>query len=90
MGGSYFDSVLQTDTWHLPTGDVQVHFWREPLSRLCAAATSAGFVIDQLIEPRPAESMRELFPTDYDTLNREPGFLILSLRKLPCATRPRK
>jgi SAM-dependent methyltransferase len=83
MGGSYFDSALETDTWHLPTGDVQVRFWREPLSRLCAAATSAGFVIDQLIEPRPAESMRELFPTDYDTLNREPGFLILGLRKLP-------
>jgi SAM-dependent methyltransferase len=81
-GGSYFDSVLETDTWHLSTGDVQVRFWREPLSQLCAAATSAGFVINQLIEPRPTESMREVFPNDYDTLNREPGFLILGLRKL--------
>lgn len=61
-GGSYFDSVVETDTWHLSTGDVQVRFWREPLSRLCAAATSAGFVIDQLIEPRPTERRRELFP----------------------------
>ncbi|MDQ2882529.1 MAG: class I SAM-dependent methyltransferase [Actinomycetota bacterium] len=81
-GGSYFGSVLETDTWHLATGDVQVRFWRESLSALCAAATSVGFVIDQLIEPRPAESMRELFPDDYDKLNREPGFLILRLRKL--------
>jgi SAM-dependent methyltransferase len=80
-GGSYFDSVLETDTWHLPTGDVQVRFWREPLSQLCAAATSAGFLINQLIEPRPTESMRELFPNDYATLNREPGFLILRLLK---------
>ncbi|MGH3719346.1 MAG: class I SAM-dependent methyltransferase [Pseudonocardiaceae bacterium] len=81
-GGSYFDTVLETDTWRLSTGDQEVRFWREPLSRLCAAATSAGFLIDQLIEPRPAESMRELFPKDYDTLDREPGFLILSLRKM--------
>ncbi|MGH3772666.1 MAG: class I SAM-dependent methyltransferase [Pseudonocardiaceae bacterium] len=81
-GGSYFDTMLETDTWQLSTGDQEVRFWREPLSRLCAAATSAGFVIDQLIEPRPAQSMRELFPNDYDTLNREPGFLILSLRKM--------
>lgn len=81
-GGSYFDSVLETDTWHFSTGDMQVRFWREPLSRLCAAATGAGFVIDRLIEPRPTESMRELYPNDYDTLNREPGFLILDLRKL--------
>jgi SAM-dependent methyltransferase len=80
-GGSYFDSVLETDTWHLPTGDVQVRFWREPLSQLCAAATGAGFLINQLIEPRPTERMRELFPNDYDTLNREPGFLILRLLK---------
>lgn len=81
-GGSYFDTVLETDTWQLPTGDQKVRFWREPLSRLCAAATGAGFVIDQLIEPRPAQSMREPFPSSYDTLNREPGFLILSLRKM--------
>jgi hypothetical protein len=50
--------------------------------QLCAAATSAGFLINQLIEPRPTESMRELFPNDYDKLNREPGFLILGLVKL--------
>ncbi|HSZ29366.1 MAG TPA: class I SAM-dependent methyltransferase [Pseudonocardiaceae bacterium] len=81
-GGSYFGSVLETDTWHLATGDVQVRFWREPLSQLCAAATSAGFLINQLIEPRPTESMREFFPNDYDKLNREPGFLILGLVKL--------
>lgn len=81
-GGSYFDSVLETDTWHLSSGDQEVRFWREPLSQLCAAATRGGFVIDQLIEPRPTENMRELFPNDYDRLSREPGFLVLGLRKL--------
>jgi hypothetical protein len=46
----------------------------EPLSYPAEA-----FDINQLSEPRPTESTRELFPNDYDSLNREPGFLILRL-----------
>jgi hypothetical protein len=54
---------------------------REPLSALCTAATSAGFLIEELIEPLPAETMRERFPEDYEQLSKEPGFLILRLLK---------
>ena len=64
-----------------PSGDQEVRFWREPLSALCDAATSAGFVIERLIEPRPAPSMQAAFPEDYAQLNREQGFLILRLRR---------
>jgi SAM-dependent methyltransferase len=80
-GGSYFDTVLETDTWRLPSGEYVVRFWREPLSALCSAATDAGFVIEQLIEPRPAQTMREPFPDDFAELERAPGFLILRLAK---------
>jgi hypothetical protein len=59
-----------------------VHFWREPLSALCAAATDAGFLIEKLIEPVPAETMRERYPGDYEKLSKEPGFLVLRLLKL--------
>lgn len=48
---------------------------------LCAAATGAGFLIERLIEPLPAETMRERYPGDYEKLSREPGFLILRLLK---------
>ncbi len=58
-GGSYFDTKLEADTWRTPHGDQPVRFWREPLSALCTAATSAGFLIENLTEPLPAESMRE-------------------------------
>jgi hypothetical protein len=58
-----------------------VHFWREPLSELCTAATDAGFLIEKLIEPVPAETMRERYPEDYEKLSKEPGFLILRLLK---------
>ena len=80
-GGSYFQTVLETDIWHTPAGDQPVLFWRESLSALCAAATGAGFLIERLIEPLPAETMRERYPEDYEKLSREPGFLILRLLK---------
>ena len=80
-GGSYFQAALETDIWHTPSGDQPVPFWREPLSALCTAATDAGFLIEKLIEPLPAETMRERYPEDYEKLSREPGFLILCLRK---------
>ncbi|HEX6930822.1 MAG TPA: class I SAM-dependent methyltransferase [Streptosporangiaceae bacterium] len=80
-GGSYFDVTLETDIWSPRDQPLPVRFWREPLSSLCAAATSAGFLIEQLIEPLPAESMRERWPADYEKLTTEPGFLILRLLK---------
>ena len=86
-GGSYFQTTLETDLWHTPAGDQPVHFWREPLSALCAAATGAGFLIKSLIEPLPAETMRERYPEEYQQLSREPGFLILRLLK-PAAPTP--
>ncbi len=80
-GGSYFDVKLETDVWHTQSGDQPVRFWREPLSALCAHATDAGFLIQKVIEPLPADTMRERYPADYETLTTEPGFLILRLVK---------
>jgi SAM-dependent methyltransferase len=80
-GGSYFQTVLETDIWHTPSGDQPVQFWRESLSALCAAATNSGFLIEQLVEPTPAETMRASYPEDYEKLSNEPGFLILRLLK---------
>lgn len=81
-GGSYFDRVLEKDTWEWVPGGAEVSFWREPLSDLCAAATATGLVIDLLLEPRPAESMRARYPEDFAKLDTSPGFLVLRLRKL--------
>ena len=78
-GGSYFDVTLEADIWRTDSGDYEVRFWREPLSRLCAAASGCGFLIEQLIEPLPADTMRERYPEDHAKLTTEPGFLILRL-----------
>ncbi|MGY1842923.1 class I SAM-dependent methyltransferase [Modestobacter sp. SYSU DS0875] len=82
-GGSYFDRALESDTWSFPSGQHEVHFWREPLSDLCTAATDAGFVIQRLVEPRPPESMRRRWPEQHEKLSRRPGFLVLRLLALP-------
>jgi SAM-dependent methyltransferase len=79
-GGSYFDTVLEADVWQLPDGPQTVRFWREPLSALTDAALDAGFLIERLIEPLPAPSMREADPAEFETLTTRPGFLILALR----------
>ncbi len=86
-GGSYFDVKLETGIWQTPSGDQPVRFWREPLSDLCTAATDAGFLIEKVIEPRPAASMRERYPEDYEKLTKEPGFLLPLLFK-PGKPRP--
>ena len=80
-GGSYFDVKLETDIWHTQSGDQPVRFWREPLSVLCGHATNTGFLIEKVIEPLPAGTMRERYPEDYEKLTREPGFLILRFVK---------
>jgi hypothetical protein len=87
-GGSYFQPTLETDIWHTPSGDQPVRFWRESLSALCTAATDSGFLIEKVIEPFPAESMRERYPADYEKLSRKPGFLILRLFKPADTDRP--
>jgi ubiquinone/menaquinone biosynthesis C-methylase UbiE len=78
-GGSYFEAKLEADVWRSSSGDHLVRFWREPLSALCSAATSGGFLIESLVEPLPARSMRERYPADYEKLTTEPGFLLLRL-----------
>jgi ubiquinone/menaquinone biosynthesis C-methylase UbiE len=88
-GGSYFDTVLTTDTWRLAGEKYPVSYWAEPLSAVCSAATTAGFLIAELIEPLPAASMRDRHPADYEKLSTEPFFLILRLLKpaeLPAAS----
>src|SRR5437588_7327844 len=80
-GGSYFDVRLEEDVWTRDGVSYTVKFWREPLTSLCGSATGAGFLIERLVEPRPAESMRERWPDEWAKLNREPGFLIMRLMK---------
>ncbi|MHB8245114.1 MAG: class I SAM-dependent methyltransferase [Acidimicrobiales bacterium] len=85
-GGSYFDVRKETDVWDREGASYEVEFWREPLTSLCAAITGAGFVIEQLVEPLPADSMRDQWPDTWEKLRREPGFVVFRLLKLPASS----
>jgi SAM-dependent methyltransferase len=78
-GGSYFDVREEEDVWKRDGESYVVRFWREPLTSLCAVVAEAGFLIERLVEPLPAETMRERWPEDWAQLSRAPGFLVLRL-----------
>jgi 2-polyprenyl-3-methyl-5-hydroxy-6-metoxy-1,4-benzoquinol methylase len=80
-GGSYFEVKEEEDVWHRDGAAYPVRFWREPLMSLSAAIAAAGFLIERLVEPLPAPSMRDRWPEDWEKLQREPGFLVLRLVK---------
>ncbi|MFI6028502.1 class I SAM-dependent methyltransferase [Amycolatopsis magusensis] len=77
-GGDYFETELITETW---TKGWRVSYWRQPLSAVCAEFSAAGFVIDELVEPRPAEQMAQHYPENYAQLNEAPAFLAFRLTK---------
>lgn len=80
-GGSYFDVRQEEDRWVRDGVTYPVAFWREPLTSLSAAITEAGFLIERLVEPLPAESMRDVDPEEWAVLHERPGFLLLRLVK---------
>lgn len=75
-GGSYFDQRVIEETWRRGW---QVRYWLMPLQDSCAEFAAAGFLIEQLIEPRPTEAGQLVDPEHYDELQREPGFLAFRL-----------
>jgi SAM-dependent methyltransferase len=80
-GGSYFDARVIHETWRKGW---QVHYWLLPLETTCEEIFQAGFLIERLLEPRPAPESRALDPAAYDKLTREPtGFIALRLVPRP-------
>lgn len=62
IGGSYFTDEMIDGTWN---DGWNVRFRRAPLTAWCAEFREAGFLIERLVEPLPAESMKDRFPKTY-------------------------
>jgi SAM-dependent methyltransferase len=75
------DLVVVTETWHKGGQPYEVTFWRRRLTAITAAISSAGFLIDRLVEPAPLPSLRQHAPEAYDKLRTRPGFLFCRLVK---------
>ncbi len=78
--GDYFAVKQVTETWHKRSGDWQVSFWRRPLTAMCDAIASAGFVIERLAEPMPLPELARRDPGADQSLRTKPRFVFFRLR----------
>lgn len=78
-GGNYFEPRVIEETW---SKGWQVRYWLSPLEQTCEELRQAGFLIEQLREPRPTRRAGELDPETYQRLSTQPtGFL--AIRAVP-------
>nr|WP_201447081.1 class I SAM-dependent methyltransferase [Conexibacter woesei] len=77
-GGGYFDRVPIEETWQTSWA---VRYWRQPLEAWCEEFADAGFLIERLVEPRPAPTMAARHPEVHQALERAPGFIAFRLVK---------
>ncbi|GAB3911722.1 SAM-dependent methyltransferase [Microlunatus endophyticus] len=65
----------------LRDGTHTIHYQRMTLEAILSEVLSAGFVLERLVEPRPAETLREVNPAAYNELLQHPSLLALRLRR---------
>ncbi|MDL2363630.1 MAG: class I SAM-dependent methyltransferase [Patescibacteria group bacterium] len=65
----------------LDTG-MAVTTWHKSIGEITHEATSAGFVITDILEPQPLPAMEKVAPKDYETLTKIPNFIVFKLQKL--------
>ena len=75
----YFAVKEVTETWRKGGKEFEVTFWRRPLTAMIDAVVTAGFVIEQLLEPEPQPELQEVNPAAYELLRKRPRFLFFRL-----------
>ena len=78
---SYFEVELVECDWGGFGGKVRVPSYRRPMSAVVGPLLSAGFTLEQILEPIPTEEFREASPKDYEELSKCPGFMCIRATK---------
>jgi SAM-dependent methyltransferase len=76
LAGSYFDVERVEETWN---DGWAVAYWRAPLQLWIDELVEPGFLVERIVEPRPADSMRAAHPETHAALEQSPGFIALRL-----------
>jgi SAM-dependent methyltransferase len=76
----YFAVKRVTETFK-GAGELEVTFWRRPLTAMTEAIGSAGFVIERLVEPPARPELAEHDPVAYAKISTAPRFLFFRLRQ---------
>lgn len=82
LGGSYFTQETVEESLS-PDRDWPIRAWRRPLTSICAEFRAAGFVIEELLEPRPVPEMADRYPEDHAKLEALPAFIAFRLIPAP-------
>lgn len=74
---NYFEVDEVTDTWSNHGEPVDVSFYWRPLTEIFNPILDAGFQLETISEPQPAESFKEKMPERYEKLMKQPTFLCI-------------
>jgi len=72
---NYFAVEQERMTWSASGEAVDVPFYRRPLSEVINPLIETGFIIDELVEPKPQPSFEQKKPDSYEKRLRCPTFL---------------
>lgn len=74
---AYFETELVSTEWRGFGGRVQVPCYRRSLQETLMSFIESGFLLDQVLEPRPTEDFRAADPRHYAELMAFPAFLCI-------------
>lgn len=78
---NYFNLEIVDFLWTGFGKPVLVSSYRRPLSTFFECLHTAGFYLDELIEPQPTEDFKRQNPEDWDKVRRNPIFMCIRARK---------
>lgn len=75
--GDYMAKKKNIDALGKDTANV----WSMPVGQISKAIHDAGFLIEQIVEPKPLEELKDIEPMTYYRLSKLPEFIIFKLIK---------
>jgi SAM-dependent methyltransferase len=78
---SYYETAQVEDAWTGFGVEVNVPYYRRPLSAMLTPLLDAGFTLEEILEPQPGEDMKAADPKAYERWMEMPGFICIRARK---------
>jgi ubiquinone/menaquinone biosynthesis C-methylase UbiE len=78
---NYFEIELVVYTWRGFGTPVNVPSFRRSLGGVINPLLRSGFILEQILEPKPTPEFKQEDPQDYEELSRRPGFLCVKAIK---------
>lgn len=63
--------------WGMFEGKMLVHTYHHTLEDIAKALNTSGFVINQILEPKPIPSSKDINPKDFETASNFPTFIVV-------------